>query len=118
MMMIYDDIKNYAKQFEFEPQIQHAAKLAKRKKFIVCGMGGSHLAADLLKAWHPELDMIVWSNYGLPPMKDADLKERLVIISSHSGNTEEELDAFQLARKKKLAMAVIAAHGKLIVSAE
>ena len=66
--MLPDDIKNYAKQFEYEPKVENTAKFGKKKftKFIVAGMGGSHLAADILKAWHPELDVMVWSNYGLP----------------------------------------------------
>ncbi len=124
--MILDDIKNYAKQFEYEPIIENAAKLPgagaasakKPKKFIVCGMGGSHLAADLMKAWHPELDILVWSNYGLPPIAEAELKERLIILSSYSGGTEETVDAFTAARAKKLNIAVVAVHGKLISLAE
>jgi glucose/mannose-6-phosphate isomerase len=116
--MILDDIKNYAKQFEYEPLVENAAKLPsglkKAKKFIVCGMGGSHLAADILKTWHPELDIIIWSNYGLPPLPEKELKERLLILSSYSGSTEETVDAFAAAKAKRLPMAVIASHGKLI----
>ena len=80
------------------------AKLDKKKfvKFLVVGMGGSHLAADILKAWHPELDVIVWSNYGLPRLREKDLRERLVILSSYSGSTEEVIDAFNAARAKHL----------------
>lgn len=116
--MILEDIKNYAKQFDYVPMVENAAKLKKYKKFIVCGMGGSHLAADILKAWHPEVDIIVWSNYGLPLLTDAELKERLVILSSYSGGTEETLEAFNAARTKRLSMAVIATRGKLISLAE
>jgi len=47
-------------------------------------MGGSHLAANIITAWHPEIDVIVWSNYGLPPLAEKDLKERLIILSSYS----------------------------------
>jgi glucose/mannose-6-phosphate isomerase len=112
--MILEDIKNYAKQFEFEPLVENAGKLKKFKKFIVCGMGGSHLAADIIKAWHPEIDIIIWSNYGLPPIADAELKERLIILSSYSGGTEETIDAFNAAKSKKLSFAAIASHGKLI----
>ena len=116
--MILDDIKNYPKQFEYEPAIENVGKLKKSKKFIVCGMGGSHLAANIIKAWHPELDIIVWSNYGLPPLSDAELKERLIIVSSYSGGTEEAIDAFNTAKTKKLNFAAIASHGKLIALAE
>lgn len=124
--MILDDIKNYAKQFEYEPKVENAAKLVARwgkgkkapAKFIVVGMGGSHLAADILKAWHPELHVIVWSNYGLPPMHEKNLKEHLVILSSYSGNTEEVIDAFNAARAKHCAVVVVAARGKLISLAQ
>ena len=129
--MIYDDIKNYHKQFAYEPKVENAVKLRpvqskastglrhgarEAKKFVVVGMGGSHLAADLLKTWKPELDFLIWKSYGLPPLKD--LKDRLVIVSSYSGTTEETIDAFNEARKQHLAVAVIAARGKLLVLAE
>jgi glucose/mannose-6-phosphate isomerase len=118
--MILDDIKNYAKQFEYEPKVENAAKLGKKKfaKFIVVGMGGSHLAADILKEWHPERHVIVWSDYGLPPMHEKNLKEHLIILNSYSGNTEEVIDAWNTARAKRCAVAVIAARGKLISLAE
>ncbi|MDO8536623.1 MAG: SIS domain-containing protein [bacterium] len=112
--MIYDDIKNFNKQFEYEPRVENSAKLKKFSKFVVVGMGGSHLSADILKAWKPNLDIIVWNNYGLPPLKESELKERLIITSSYSGNTEETIDACNEAKKRHLAIAVIAAGGKLI----
>jgi glucose/mannose-6-phosphate isomerase len=116
--MIADDIKNYAKQFQYEPKVENAAKLKKTKKFIVCGMGGSHLAADILQAWHPELDIIIWSSYGLPLLPEKELKDRLIIVSSYSGGTEETIDAFMTAQKKRLSVAVIATGKKLISLAE
>lgn len=116
--MLLDDIKSYAKQFDYQPLVENASKLKKFKKFIVCGMGGSHLAADILKAWHPELDIIVWSNYGLPLLPEAELKERLIIASSYSGGTEETIDAFTTAKTKRLSVVVVAARGKLISLAQ
>jgi glucose/mannose-6-phosphate isomerase len=118
--MILDDIKNYPKQFEYEPKVENAAKFGKRKftKFIVAGMGGSHLAADILKTWHPELDILIWSNYGLPQLREKDLKERLLIVNSYSGGTEEAIDTFTAAREKRVPLAVIAARGKLITLAQ
>ncbi len=112
--MLPNDIKTYNKQFEYEPVVENAGKLKKYAKFLVIGMGGSHLAADLIKIWHPELDLVVWSDYGLPKLADKDLKDRLVILSSYSGNTEEVVDAFAAAKAKKLSMAVVASHGKLL----
>jgi glucose/mannose-6-phosphate isomerase len=116
--MLPDDIKNYQKQFDYEPKVENAGKLKKTVKFLVAGMGGSHLAADILKAWHPELDLVIWPNYGLPLLHEKELKERLIILSSYSGNTEETIDAFNVAKARHLAIAVIAARGKLIKLAE
>lgn len=122
--MIYNDIKNFNKQFAWEPQVENAEKLGKFKKIIVAGMGGSHLAADLIKVWRPafgearskrpDFDVIVWSSYGLPPLAPKELKERLIIASSYSGNTEETVDVFELAIKKKLNVAAVASGGKLL----
>jgi glucose/mannose-6-phosphate isomerase len=116
--MLPEDIKNYNKQFDYEPVVENAGKLKKFGKFLVVGMGGSHLAADIIKAWHPELDIIVWSDYGLPKIGDKELKERLIILSSYSGSTEETLDALAVAKAKKLSYAVIASRGKLISLAD
>ena len=114
--MIYDDIKNFNKQFEYDPKVENAAKLKKFNKFVVAGMGGSHLAADILKAWRSDLDIIIWKNYGLPQVKD--LKERLFIASSYSGKTEEIIDSFKEAKSKHLPIAAIGIGGKLIQLAE
>jgi glucose/mannose-6-phosphate isomerase len=117
--MLPQDIKNYAAQFAYQPVVENASKLKKKfSKFIVVGMGGSHLAADILKAWHPELNLTVWSDYGVPKLHEKVLKENLTIVSSYSGNTEEALDAFAVAHAKHYPMAVIASGGKLLRLAE
>ncbi|MBI3638404.1 hypothetical protein HY227_01525 [Candidatus Wolfebacteria bacterium] len=112
--MIKNTILDFPKQFSYEPVIENSANLKKSDGFVVCGMGGSHLAADLLKIWNPELDLIVHKNYGLPDLPEKFLKERLIIISSYSGNTEEMIDSFEEALDKKLKIAVIAARGELL----
>ncbi len=107
-------IKNFNQQFEYEPEIENARQSRHFNKFIVVGMGGSRLAADLLKVWNPYLDVVIHKDYGLPALSDQDLKERFVILSSYSGNTEEVIDAFNKAIEKKLACAVVSIGGKLI----
>jgi len=114
--MMYEAIKNFHTQFAYEPEIQNASALAKRNKFVVVGLGGSHLAADLLKRWKPSLDLIIHSDYGLPAIGDLD--ERLIICSSYSGNTEEVLDALHKAAKKKLSTLIISVGGTLLSSAK
>ncbi|MEK7507959.1 MAG: bifunctional phosphoglucose/phosphomannose isomerase [Patescibacteria group bacterium] len=117
--MIYDDIKNFAKQFEFEPKIEYEPRFKKvLRKFIVAGMGGSHLAADIIRCWLPERDIIIWENYGLPPLEPKELKKRLIIASSYSGNTEETIDAARLAYRKGYPLVIISSGGKLLEFAE
>lgn len=108
-------ILNFPTQFQFEPKIENSEKLGNYKQFIVCGMGGSHLAGDLLLPWNPALPVIIHSDYGLPANLTND---SLAIISSYSGNTEEALDALRLALEQKLPVAAIAVGGKLLEIAE
>ena len=105
-------IKNFAKQFEYEPVIENAGNLSPKNKFVVCGMGGSHLAADILKSWKPELDLTIHSDYGLPDIYDP--AETLFVASSYSGNTEETIDFFEKAIEKNLSVAVIGTGGRLV----
>lgn len=111
---MYEAIKNFAKQFAYEPKIENAGALIPTTKFLVVGMGGSHLAADLLKVWDPGFDVIVSQDYALPALPENALKDRLIILSSYSGNTEEVLSAFEEARTKNLPRAVISIGGKLL----
>lgn len=112
--MMYDAIKNFPKQFTFIPKIENFSGKFPAKTFVICGMGGSHLAGDLIQAWKPELDIIIHANYQLPILGAEKMKHALIIASSYSGNTEEPLDAYETARKKKLPIIAIAVGGKLI----
>ncbi len=111
---MYQAINESAKQFSFLPKIANEENFKKASKYIIVGMGGSHLAGDLLKMIKPELDIIIHRNYGLPIMPIENLKERLIILSSYSGNTEEVLDAYEEAGKLGLNRAVISIGGKLL----
>lgn len=107
-------ILNFPKQFGYTPKIENLKKLKKTKNFIVLGMGGSHLAADLIRVYNPALSLHIHSDYGLPAMDAKFLKQNLIIASSYSGNTEEVIEGLELARKQKLPVAVLAVGGKLI----
>jgi len=113
--MIIDAIENFPEQLKYEPKIINADKLIKANRFIVAGMGGSHLSADLIKTFDPSLDLIVHSDYGLPKeVSPEELKQRLIIVSSYSGNTEEVIDAFKQAAKQGLNVAAVSVGGRLI----
>lgn len=117
--MLYDAIKNFNKQFEYEPEIENAGnfKVSDFDNFIVAGMGGSHLAADLLKRRMPDLKIKIHSDYGLPVLTESGLST-LVILSSYSGNTEEVLDVYERAGEKNLSRIVVSTGGELLDSAK
>ncbi len=105
-------IRNFHTQFLFRPVVENAGKLSRAKKFVVGGMGGSHLAAGLIARLRPSLDLAIHRDYGLPTLPDAH--ERLYIASSYSGNTEETIDFAKTAVKKGYDVAVVAVGGKLL----
>ena len=111
--MMEDAIRDFPKQFTYVPEVERADKLGKFRSYVVLGMGGSHLAADLLKVLDPWLDIVVHSDYGLPTIPEEDLHARLIIASSYSGNTEEVLDGFDYAVEKGYPLAAVAVGGKL-----
>jgi len=81
---------------------------------VVAGMGGSALAALLLKAWLKadiKIPVEVLRSYDLPAYVGPNT---LVIASSYSGNTEETVSALEQAEVKGAQLGIIAASGKLI----
>ena len=117
-IMMRDAIQNFAAQFTFQPKLENAHRLPKYRQYILLGMGGSHLAADLALVTRPDLPLVIHSDYGLPALPAKELKSSLVIASSYSGNTEEALDGFDEARKKRLPAVAIAVSGELITQAK
>ncbi|MBI2483582.1 bifunctional phosphoglucose/phosphomannose isomerase [Candidatus Uhrbacteria bacterium] len=116
--MMSDAIRNFAKQFSYEPRIEHSEGFMLKPHIIVAGMGGSALAAALLKTWDPSLSLEIHRDYGLPPIDDDAIGDTLVIASSYSGNTEETMSAYEEAGKRGVARAVLAVGGKLIEAAQ
>ena len=84
------------------------------KQILVCGMGGSAIGGDLLGSYLSELMPVPvssWRNYGLPAFAQGE--NCLVICSSHSGNTEETLDAFETALARGCSIVAVSTGGKL-----
>ena len=115
---MYESIKNFNKQFLYEPEIINQKKLTGKKSFAVVGMGGSALAPLLIKTWKPEFDILTQNDYSLSKISVDKLKDKLLIFSSYSGNTEEVINAFDEAKEKKLEIAVISVGGKLLALAK
>lgn len=107
-------IESFPAQFSFVPRIEEEMHLPRMSRAIVAGMGGSNLAAPLLSITRPNLDLIAHRDYGLPPLPEEDLRDRLIICTSYSGNTEETIDAFHTAQHRHFHTAVITTGGTLL----
>ena len=88
------------------------------EKVVLAGMGGSALAALLVRAWLSDVLPVpfeVVREYHLPAYVD---QNTLVIASSCSGNTEETLSCLDDAEAAGAQLAVLASGGKLLERAE
>jgi glucose/mannose-6-phosphate isomerase len=103
-----------------------AAKLAdvvsisyrRPRVIIVAGMGGSAIGGDLMKDWARDrlaVPIEVCREYSLPKYAN---KDTLVFVVSYSGETEESLNVFLDAIKRKCMIACISSGGKLSEFAE
>lgn len=84
------------------------------QNIIISAMGDSAVAAELVTASvfsDIRLPVALHRGYGLPA--SASGKKTLVICCSHSGNTEEVLDAFEAAVKNDCSILVITTGGTL-----
>lgn len=102
-------------------QIQSGIEAAKNIKFnkkpdqiIFCGMGGSALAAEFLKAIFAEykisIPVCIHKDYDLPLTAT---KNSVIVCISYSGNTEETISSFKKAASLNLKTVAIAGGGKL-----
>lgn len=83
---------------------------------ILAGLGGSAQPGDLLTALNlTTVPVVIHRSYDLPAMP---FKKPLVILSSHSGNTEETISAFHAAKQKGYAMLINTAGGQLAAFAQ
>lgn len=111
-------ILDFPRQFRVGANLVKGLKL-KNKNFsniIICGMGGSALPGNVLKALNANLNLtklpiFIHRDYGLPR---ETTEKSLIICISYSGNTEETISAFKEAKKRNLKVFVIASGGKLI----
>ncbi len=84
------------------------------QRLVVAGMGGSAIGADLVASAVLQtctVPVFVHRDYGLPAF--AKGRETLVVLSSHSGNTEETLASFDAAVANQCNMIVISTGGEL-----
>ena len=81
---------------------------------VFAGMGGSAIGADLASVHarrSASAGLTVWRDYGLP--SGAGGPATLVVVSSHSGNTEETLSAYAKAKEVGARRLVFTSGGEL-----
>jgi glucose/mannose-6-phosphate isomerase len=94
----------------FEPRGISTDKI---KNIVFTGLGGSAIGADLIRSYiagEIKLPIIVNRNYTLPNFVNEDT---LLFASSYSGNTEETLSAYEVAKEKKAKIIAISSNGIL-----
>lgn len=113
---------------ELPDQLGNAWKLANQQELpnweniqqvVVAGMGGSAIGADLLAAYTEstsKASLSVHRDYDLPAWAEGE--STLVICSSHSGNTEETLSAFEAAQARGCRILAVTIGGRLGEMAE
>lgn len=109
-------INNFIKQFDFEAFLENKNNLKLTSKYLIVGMGGSHLTADFFNFVFPDEDIIVYKDYSLPYLKD--LRERTIITVSVSGETEEIISVLKESLAQGLNLAIISQGGQLLKLAQ
>ncbi len=87
------------------------------KKIVTVGVGGSGISGDITReliSHEAEAPMVVVKGYNLPAFVD---RETLVFISSYSGNTEETLSAYEIARARGARVVCVTSGGQMLKNA-
>lgn len=98
--------------------IQLPAGALKTRGVVVAGMGGSATGGDYFAALclaSAPIPVAVVRGYDLPGWVD---ERTLVIVASHSGNTEEALACYEDARRRRSELLVLTMGGELAARAE
>lgn len=106
-------IRNFPQQCREAMHLSKGMLLPKTiNKIVVCGMGGSAVAGDILQAYmsNAALPVLVVRDYHLPSWID---EETLVIGLSYSGNTEETLACVDQALSHHCIVLGVTSGGKL-----
>jgi len=108
-------ILDFPKQFKTGLDI--AGNITVKGKFnnvIICGMGGSALAGELVRLYllkiNKNVPIAIHRDYGLPKATD---RKSLLVCVSYSGNTEETISSFKEALKNNNKIVGITTGGIL-----
>jgi glucose/mannose-6-phosphate isomerase len=116
MLQILEDTPNayeqaYKSALKAETLPHPLARSPSRLVFV--GMGGSAIAADILKNW------LIEAHVSIEVVRNSKLPGSVglgtcVLLASYSGQTAEALNAFKEARKRKSRIACVASEGELL----
>ncbi|MEO6940235.1 MAG: bifunctional phosphoglucose/phosphomannose isomerase [Candidatus Kapaibacterium sp.] len=87
--------------------------IATLRHIIVAGMGGSAIGGEMARSYHQDtlaIPLVVTRSYTLPFFAD---ESSLVIVVSYSGNTEETLAQYALAKTRGVPAICITSGGQL-----
>ncbi|HTK03285.1 MAG TPA: SIS domain-containing protein [Alphaproteobacteria bacterium] len=80
---------------------------------VISGMGGSSNAGKIIQSLlegESFIPVFVFNDYGLPAWVN---EKTLVVLNSYSGNTEETLSAYEVAKQKNCKVIGVATGGKI-----
>lgn len=110
---VFESIKLVPDQFRstLAQKIAFPPNFRAVKNVVLCGMGGSALAAHILEALNVSLAPFCFYNGYVPPAHVGG--DTLFIASSYSGSTEEVLASVKIAKEKGAKIIGLAAGGAL-----
>ncbi len=109
---------DFPSQLERSIRLTHSFPLPnwkniKFENLVLAGMGGSAIGGDLVSSYlkyQLKIPFQICRHYLLPSVVT---ENSLVLVSSYSGNTEETLSAYAMAKKRKAKIIAITSGGKL-----
>jgi glucose/mannose-6-phosphate isomerase len=116
-----DLVANFSKQLQEALTIAQNAKISPAKKInniLITGLGGSGIGGTNMAELAVKLSAVpitISKDYFIPGFVN---ENTLVIVCSYSGNTEETINAMQLAMEKKAQFVCITSGGKVKEIAE
>jgi glucose/mannose-6-phosphate isomerase len=112
-----DRLRDLPRQCEIGWRLGRTFTLPEKREFpdkvVICGMGGSAIAGDLLAdlvSIQPTVPIFVVRDFRLPFLLD---RRSLVIVCSYSGNTEETLSMFHQALRAGAQLMAVTGGGLL-----
>ncbi len=107
-----------ARGWESGSAVPSQRSLRRCRSIVVCGMGGSNLASELIISVYKDalpVPVVLVRDYTLPKFVGRDT---LVVISSYSGSTVETLSCLQEAVQRRAQIVVITGGGALLKQAQ